>query len=218
MIRILIVEDEINIAGVIQTALDKGLYQWDYAKDGQEAADLLEQKPYDLVLLDIMLPFFDGYELLEYILPTGVPVIFITAKAMAADRVQGLRKGADDYITKPFHADELLARIEAVLRRYHKTSGTLQVLDIEIDQFSRTVTQCKKTIALTRKEFDLLLDLILNRDIALYRETLYERVWGDEYSTNTRTLDLHITRLRKKLGWYEHIKTVNRIGYMLATK
>lgn len=218
MVRILIVEDEENIAGVIQAALDKGRYAWEYAKDGREAANLLEAKPYDLVLLDIMLPFFDGYELLEYIAPMGIPVIFITAKARVSDRIQGLRKGADDYITKPFDADEMLARVEAVLRRFHKTSGTLQVHDIELDQFSRTVTQHGKTVELTRKEFDLLLDLILNRDIALYRETLYERVWGDEYSANTRTLDLHITRLRKKLGWHDHIRAVNRVGYILVTK
>ncbi len=218
MVRILIVEDEANIAGVIQTALDKGRYQWDYAGDGRAAADMLEQNPYDLVLLDIMLPFFDGYELLEYIAPMEIPVIFVTAKGKVSDRVQGLRKGADDYIAKPFDADELLARVEAVLRRYHKTSGTLQVLDIELDQFARTVVQNGRAVELTRREFDLLLDLVLNRDIALYRETLYERVWGDEYSTNTRTLDLHITRLRKKLGWQEQIKAVNRIGYMLVTK
>ena len=218
MVRILIVEDEANIAGVIQTALDKGRYQWDYAGDGRAAADMLEQNPYDLVLLDIMLPFFDGYELLEYIAPMEIPVIFVTAKGKVSDRVQGLRKGADDYIAKPFDADELLARVEAVLRRYHKTSGTLQVLDIELDQFARTVVQNGRAVELTRREFALLLDLVLNRDIALYRETLYERVWGDEYSTNTRTLDLHITRLRKKLGWQEQIKAVNRIGYMLVTK
>lgn len=218
MIRILIVEDEENIAGVIQAALEKGRYAWEYAKDGKQAADLLTENQYDLVLLDIMLPFFDGYELLEYIAPMGVPVIFITARAQVKDRIHGLRKGADDYITKPFDADELLARVEAVLRRFHKSSGTLNVLDIELDQLSRTVTQRGKAVELTRKEFDLLLDLILNRDVALYRETLYERVWGDEYNFNTRTLDLHITRLRKKLGWHERIKAVNRIGYMLITK
>lgn len=218
MVRVLIVEDEENIAGVIQAVLDKGRYAWDYAGDGRAAADMLEQNRYDLVLLDIMLPFFDGYELLEYIAPMGIPVIFITAKGKVSDRILGLRKGADDYITKPFDADELLARVEAVLRRFHKTSGTLQVLDIKLDQFSRTVVQNGRTVELTRREFDLLLDLVLNRDIALYRETLYERVWGDEYNTNTRTLDLHIIRLRKKLGWQERIKAVNRIGYMLVTK
>lgn len=218
MIKILIVEDEINIAGLIQAALDKGMYQWEYAKDGEEAADMLEETDYDLVLLDIMLPVIDGYELLDYIAPLHIPVIFISAKTTIKDRVKGLHLGADDYITKPFNADELLARVESVLRRFQKTNGIIHILDTEIDHFSRTVTQRGQNIELTRKEFDLLMDLVRNKDIALYRETQYERVWGDEYSHNTRTLDLHITRLRKKLGWQDKIKTVNRIGYMLVTK
>lgn len=218
MIKILIVEDEINIAGLIQAALDKGMYEWDYAKDGGEAADKLEEADYDLVLLDIMLPVIDGYELLGYITSLHIPVIFISAKTTIQDRVKGLHLGADDYITKPFNADELLARVESVLRRFQKTNGLIPVLDVEIDQFSRTVIQNGQEIELTKKEFDLLMDLVRNKDIALYRETQYERVWGDEYSNNTRTLDLHITRLRKKLGWQDKIKTVNRIGYMLVTK
>lgn len=218
MIRILIVEDEINIAGLIKTALDKGMYDWDYAADGKKAADMLEQTDYDLVLLDIMLPFIDGYELLDYITPLQIPVVFISAKGTIQDKVKGLHLGADDYITKPFHVDELLARVESVLRRFHKTNGTIQILDIEINSFSRTVIQKGQSIELTKKEFDLLMDLVRNKDIALYRETQYERVWGDEYMDHTRTLDLHITRLRKKLGWAQNIKTVNRIGYMLVTK
>lgn len=167
------------------------------------------------MLLDIMLPEIDGYELLEYIKPLGMPVIFITAKGAVQDRIKGLKLGADDYIVKPFQIGELLARVEAVLRRYGKINRKLTFADVEIDTVSRTVNKAGKTIDLTVKEFDLLVELVQNKNVALYRDRLYEKVWGVEFFGDTRTLDSHIQRLRKKLGWEKYIKTVFRIGYRL---
>ncbi|WP_343210563.1 response regulator transcription factor [Anaerolentibacter hominis] len=217
MIQILIVEDEPNIAELIQIALQKAEYGWDYAPDGKVAADKLEETDYDLVLLDIMLPEFDGYELMEYIEPLGIPVIFITAKGSLKDKIRGLTMGADDYIVKPFEMDELLARIASVLRRYHKNQSSLQVLDIQIDLKAHRIVQNGTVISLTPKEYELLLFLIQNKNVALYRDSLFERVWQEELPESSRTLDLHIQRLRKKLDWYDKIKTIHRIGYMLET-
>ena len=162
-----------------------------------------------------MLPEIDGYELVEYIKPLGMPVIFITAKGAVQDRIKGLKLGADDYIVKPFQIGELLARVEAVLRRYGKINRKLTFADVEIDTVSRTVNKAGKTIDLTVKEFDLLVELVQNKNVALYRDRLYEKVWGVEFFGDTRTLDSHIQRLRKKLGWEKYIKTVFRIGYRL---
>lgn len=163
-----------------------------------------------------MLPKIDGYELMEYIKDTlQTPVIFITAKSQTKDKIKGLRGGADDYITKPFEMDELIARVEAVLRRYNKLNGDISIGDVVINAVSRTVKKSGKKIELTPKEFDLLMLLVRNRNIALYRETMFEKVWGEEFEFETRTLDLHIQRLRKKLDWKDRIKTVYKIGYML---
>lgn len=216
MNRILIVEDEIAISELIKLGLQTGGYQCECATDGEVAADLLEQKSYDLILLDIMLPKIDGYELLEYIRQTcEIPVILITAKSQTKDKIKGLKQGADDYITKPFELEELIARVEAVLRRYHKSNDKVQIDDITIDVVARSVKKGKTEIDLTPKEFDLLMLLIQNKNIALYREVIFEKVWGEELEFETRTLDLHIQRLRKKLGWKDKIKTVYRIGYRL---
>lgn len=185
-------------------------------RDGETAADYIEKNKYDLVLLDIMLPEIDGYELMNYIKETvQIPVIFITAKSQTKDKIKGLRCGADDYITKPFEMEELIARIEAVLRRYNKLNGDIIIDDIKINAVARTVKRSEKVIELTPKEFDLLMLLVRNRNIALYRETMFEKVWGEDFEFETRTLDLHIQRLRKKLNWKDKIKTVYKIGYML---
>ena len=139
MITILIVEDESAIAELIQAGFEKAGYAWDYAADGKQAADKIEVRTYDLVLLDIMLPEIDGYELMEYIEPLGIPVIFLTAKGTTSDKVKGLRMGADDYIVKPFEIDELLARVDSVLRRYNKGQTLLYAADVVIDTQSRRV-------------------------------------------------------------------------------
>ena len=213
MIRILVVEDEHSISNLIKVNLTRAGYDCDCVYDGLTAVDALDQKPYDLVLLDIMLPGADGYEIMDYIAPLEIPVIFLTAKASVADRVKGLRMGADDYLTKPFEIIELLARVESVLRRYHKTEQVLTEGNLVIDTASRTVTKKGETISLTKKEFDLLLLFVRNKNIALYRETIYERIWGGEYMGDSRTVDLHVQRMRKKAGLEEQIQTVYRVGY-----
>ena len=213
MLQILVVEDEHSISNLIQVNLTRAGYACDCAYDGLAAVDMLDKKPYDLVLLDIMLPGADGYEIMDYIAPLELPVIFLTAKASVADRVKGLRMGADDYLTKPFEIIELLARVESVLRRYHKTEQVLTEGDLVVDTASRTVTKKGETISLTKKEFDLLLLFVRNKNIALYRETIYERIWGGEYMGDSRTVDLHVQRMRKKAGLEEQIQTVYRVGY-----
>lgn len=213
MIRILVVEDEHSISNLIKVNLTRAGYACDCAYDGLAAVDMLDKKPYDLVFLDIMLPGADGYEIMDYIAPLEIPVIFLTAKASVADRVKGLRMGADDYLTKPFEIIELLARVESVLRRYHKTEQVLTEGNLVIDTASRTVTKKGETISLTKKEFDLLLLFVRNKNIALYRETIYERIWGGEYMGDSRTVDLHVQRMRKKAGLEEQIQTVYRVGY-----
>jgi DNA-binding response OmpR family regulator len=215
MQKILIVEDEEAIANLIKINLTVEGYQCTCAYDGKSGADHIEKEAYDLILLDIMLPEIDGYELLEYIKPMGTPVIFLTAKGNVNDRIKGLRLGADDYIVKPFQVGELTARVEAVLRRYGKGSGKLFFADIEIDIASRTVNKAGRPVELTVKEFDLLVELVQNKNVALYRERLYEKVWGEVFMGDTRTLDSHIQRLRKKLNWEKYIRTVFRVGYRL---
>ena len=213
MNRILVVEDEKPILNLIRMNLLDAGYGCVCAENGLEAADILEQETFDLAILDIMLPGLNGYELLEYMRPMQIPVIFLTAKASVADRVKGLRMGADDYLTKPFEIIELLARVESVLRRYHKTEQVLTEGDLVVDTASRTVTKKGETISLTKKEFDLLLLFVRNKNIALYRETIYERIWGGEYMGDSRTVDLHVQRMRKKAGLEEQIQTVYRVGY-----
>ncbi|MBS1419005.1 MAG: response regulator transcription factor [Firmicutes bacterium] len=215
MIRVLIVEDEKPISELIRLSLSKAGYYCLCAYDGAEAANILEKELFDLVLLDVMLPGVSGFELLEYIQPTGTPVIFITAKNSLDDRVKGLRMGAEDYIVKPFEIMELLARVEVVLRRYQKTEEILQVGDLTIDLRSMQVQRGNETIFLTKKEWDLMLLFVQNPGAALYRETIYERVWGGEYPVGSRVVDLHIQRLRKKIGWEDTLRTVNRVGYRL---
>lgn len=215
MTKILVVEDEKAISNLIEVNLKRAGYQVTCVYDGLAAADILEMQSYDLILLDVMLPGVDGYELMEYLAPMEIPVIFLTAKASVADRVKGLKLGADDYLTKPFEIIELLARVETVLRRYHKTENILTVEDLVIDTSSRMVKRGEETIGLTKKEFELLLLFVRNKNVALYRETIYERVWGGEYMGDSRTVDLHVQRMRKKVGWEDKIVTVYKVGYRL---
>ena len=174
MIKILIVEDEEPINNLIRMNLTKAGYQCKCAFDGQEAADMMAAEKFDLFLLDIMLPKINGYELLEYAQTLNTPVIFITAMGTVENKVKGLKKGADDYISKPFEIVELLARVETVLRRYNKAEKIIKILDIEVDTESRTVMQNGQQVILTLKEFELLLLFIRNKNIALYRDVIYE--------------------------------------------
>lgn len=212
---ILIVEDDEAISDLICMNLRSEGYQCICAGDGLEGIDAFERKDFDLVLLDIMLPGLDGYALLERIKPTGTPVIFLTAKGAVEERIRGLRAGADDYLSKPFQIGELLARVEAVLRRRSPGGELLRLGDVTVRTDSRQVEKGGCPVILTAKEFDLLTELLQNKNVALHREQLYEKVWKEPFLGETRTLDSHIQRLRKKLGWEDQIKTIFRIGYRL---
>lgn len=213
MTHILIVEDEATISNLLKMALEKHGYKCDCAFDGEMGADMIENKHYDLILLDVMLPKINGFELIEYIKSFDTPVIFITAKTDVISRVKGLNLGADDYITKPFDITELQARVDAVLRRYNKTSAILNVKNLEINTNSRIVTKNGEPVELTLKEYEILLLFVRNKNIALYREMIYENVWNEPYMGDTRTVDLHIQRLRKKLDLKDNIQSVYKVGY-----
>lgn len=215
MNHILIVEDEKPISDLMRLSLHKAGYRTTCAFDGIQAADLLEKTAFDLVLLDVMLPGANGFELMEYLRPMGTPVIFITAKNSLNDRVRGLRMGAEDYIVKPFEVLELLARVDVVLRRYNKTEAVLEIGGLRIDTVAMQVTRGGAPVPLTRKEYEILLLFARNPGVALYRETIYERVWEEEFPYGSRTVDLHIQRLRKKVGWEDRLLAVNKVGYRL---
>ncbi|MBQ7776338.1 MAG: response regulator transcription factor [Lachnospiraceae bacterium] len=213
MNRILIVEDEEPIANLIKIHLNKAGYLCDVAYDGMVGADRMAETRYDLCLFDIMLPGADGYELLDYAKSMDVPVIFLTAKGETYDKVKGLKAGADDYITKPFELAELLARVENVLRRYHKAGQELKIGNMTIHIGARSVYRDGEKIELTFKEFDLLLLFARNPNRALHREMIYEHVWGGTYMGDSRTVDLHVQRLRHKAGLEKQIQAVYKIGY-----
>lgn len=215
MPKILIVEDDDAIAGLLRMNLSSEGYQCTCAGDGMNGLDIFEREGFDLVLLDIMLPGLDGYALLELIRPTGTPVIFLTAKGAVEERIKGLKAGADDYLSKPFQIGELLARVEAVLRRRKPGAGILRLGDVTVWLDSRQVEKDGCPVTLTAKEFDLLAEFMQNKNVALHRDWLYEKVWREPFLGETRTLDSHIQRLRKKLGWEDRIKTIFRIGYRL---
>lgn len=210
------VEDEEPIAELIRMSLKNAGYQCEVCNDGEEGADQIQREHFDLCLLDIMLPKVDGYELLNYAKCMELPVIFLTAKGKTEDKVKGLRAGADDYVTKPFDVMELLARVESVLRRYGKTETSMDVLDLHIDTVSRSVTKSGVPLRLTYKEFDLLLLFVRNPGVALYREVIYEQVWESSYMGDSRTVDLHVQRLRKKAGLERQIQAVYKVGYRFS--
>lgn len=215
MIHIFIVEDEKPISELLRLSLTKAGYHCTCAGSGTDAANILEKECFDLILLDVMLPGISGFELMDYIRSLGTPVIFITAKSAVSDRVRGLRMGAEDYIVKPFEILELLARVEGVLRRHGKLETTISIGGLQIHTLSMTVTKDGTEIPLTRKEYEILLLFARNPGIVLYKSTIYERVWGGEYPESTRTVELHIQRMKKKLGWEQRIKPVYAIGYRL---
>lgn len=215
MINILIAEDNEYIANLIKLSLRQVGYCCDIAYDGEEAANLAEKKSYDLVLLDVMMPKVDGFTLFEYIHELKIPVIFITAKNSVDDRVKGLKMGADDYIVKPFEVLELQARVEVVLRRYNKTSQILNIGGLIIDTGEMKVIKDGEELRLTPKEYELLVFFARNIGKAIFRETIYERVWGGDFEYGSRTVDLHIQRLRKKVGWENKLVSVSKVGYKL---
>ncbi|KPV57656.1 response regulator [Paenibacillus sp. A3] len=213
--KILIVEDDIHISKIIKMNLNLVNYETTEAYDGLEALEALKRAPFDLILLDVMIPHMDGFELMEKIRPYRIPVIFLTAKNSVYDKVNGLKLGADDYIVKPFEAIELLARIETVLRRYGKEERLMTFQTIQVDLDKREVIKQGIPVELTPKEYDLLIVLLKNKNIALSREQFIEKVWGYDYYGETRTVDMHIKSLRKKLDLQDHIKTIYKMGYRL---
>lgn len=213
MARILVVEDEIAINELICRNLKLVGHTCAAVFDGEAAVAELNRQRFDLVLLDIMLPRLDGFGVFEQ--TRSIPTIFLTAKSGLSDRIKGLTMGADDYITKPFEMLELLARVEAVLRRTMTARNSFEVGGVRIDFDARQILCGGRIVECTPKEYDLLETLVINRNIALSRERLLELVWGYDFEGDTRTVDVHIQKLRKKLGLEKHIKTVYKLGYRL---
>ncbi|QUH18669.1 response regulator transcription factor [Alkaliphilus sp. B6464] len=213
MAKILIVEDEIAINELVKRNLQLVGHQCTSVFDGKTAVGEIQNHIYDLIILDIMLPELDGFEIFKKVNET--PTIFLTARNSLPDRIKGFSMGADDYLTKPFEMLELLARVEAVLRRTLKNKSSFEAEDVKIDFESRQVFRKGQLVECTPKEYELLEVLVSNRNIALSRERLLELVWGYDYEGDTRTIDVHIQKLRKKLGWEEVIKTVYKLGYRL---
>lgn len=215
MRKILIVDDEEKIRELIRMNLELAGYKCDEAEDGEMALEKLNKFGPDLALLDIMLPKKNGYEIAQSFIKQNVPIIFLTAKDSVTDKVKGLKLGADDYIVKPFESMELLARIEVVLRRTGKFSDIFEYRNIKVDFAKREVFKNNEKIEMTAQEFELLKVLIQNKNLALSREKLLESAWGYDYYGDTRTVDMHIQRLRKKLSWDDIIVTFYKYGYRL---
>ena len=213
--RILVVEDEAAIRDLITINLELVGYKVFTAEDGLKAKEFLEKNCVDLILLDVMIPGMDGFTLINEIKKYDTPIIFVTARESVLDRVKGLRLGADDYIVKPFETVELLARIEVVLRRYNKNNHIINFKHVEVDTNKRIVKVNNKEVYLTAKEYDLLLLFLQNKNIALYREQILDKVWGFDYIGETRTVDIHVQRIREKLDLKDFIKTVFKVGYRL---
>ncbi len=217
--KILVVEDDIAIRDLISINLEIYGYNVIVAEDGEDGEEKFHSNEIDLVLLDVMLPKIDGFELISSIKTKDIPVIFITAKDSVMDRVKGLRLGADDYLVKPFESIELLARIEAVARRYNKNNengksfNIIKFKNIEIDTDKRIITLDGNQVDITLKEFELMILFLNNCSIALSRDQILDKVWGYNYYGGTRTVDIHIQRLRDKLNLKDNIKTVYKVGY-----
>ena len=225
MIQILIVDDEKPICDLIQMSLTRAGYHCTCVYDGLAAADILERNVFDLILLDVMLPNADGFELMEYIRPLGIPVIFLTARGSVDDRVRGLRMGAEDYIVKPFDSKEVIARIKAVVRRTGQSPAEMEVREVRYDKLSVNMTRYElkvdgKVVDAPPKELELLFYLASNPNRVYTRDQLLDEVWGFEYYGDSRTIDVHIKRLREKLEGVSdkwELKTVWGVGYKFET-
>ncbi|AOH55292.1 DNA-binding response regulator [Peribacillus muralis] len=222
---ILVVDDEEDMRNLVEMYLLNSGYGCLQAANGKEAISLVEKQEVDLILLDIMMPGMDGFSVCEKIREKwDIPVIFVSAKGEEWDKVKGLKLGGDDYIVKPFNPGELVARVEAVLRRTGKLSmnegnpNYVRFGKISLNIPSRTVLVEGMSISLTLKEFELLLFLMRHKGQALSREQLLENVWGGEYEGSLRTVDTHIKTLRMKLRTADYIQTVWGIGYKIEEK
>jgi len=216
--KVLLVDDESDMRQLVGMYLDNFGYEWGEAENGKDALHMLDTDHYDFVILDIMMPQMDGISVCKEIRKiSDVPIIFLTAKGEEWNRVNGLRMGADDYIVKPFSPGELIARMEAVLRRYTKQEQQeeeLQFGSIVINEKSRRIEIDGEPISLTVKEFDLLYFLCGHNGQVFSREQLLEKVWGYDYAGSTRTVDTHVKTMRLKLGESgNYIQTVWGVGY-----
>ena len=218
MAEILIVEDDENIARMIEATLSMVGYRCDGCADGSEAVRRILEGSYDLILLDVMLPGMDGFEILTKIKNKGTPVIFLTALQDVGAKVKGLRLGADDYIVKPFEAVELLARIEVVLRRTNAGRQQLAYDGILVDLQKHVVTKNGERVPLTPKEFDVLVFFMQNVDIAITRERLMAAIWGYEFEGESRTVDIHVQQVRRKLNLKGKLVTIPKLGYCLESR
>ena len=222
MAKILVVDDEPNIVELARLYLKNEGYEVLTAGDGRAALDTIRQQPPDLVLLDIMLPGMDGWEVCKQVRQfSRVPIIMLTARGDDVDKIVGLELGADDYMVKPFNPREMVARVKAVLRRTdggRSATTRVQIGDVALDPARREVTVASQPVTLRAKEFDLLAYLMQHPGLALSREQLLNAVWGYDYYGDTRTVDVHIAHIRDKLaGSRVSIETVWGVGYKLVT-
>lgn len=213
MAKILIVEDEVNISKLIQDTVSLANYEFDCSFDGEDAIKKIKEYQYDLILLDIMLPKLDGFEIIKQIENENIPVIFLSAKNDVSSIVKGLKLGAQDYMTKPFEPLELLARIELRIKKQEEKE--YHVWDIKVNLDTRTVYKGEEIVYLAPKEYELLLLLLKNQNRVLTREEILNEVWEINAEIETRTVDYHVQQLRKKLELKDKIVTVNKIGYRL---
>ena len=218
--RILLVEDDPDIARVVETYLQRGGFVVEVVHDGLSGLERALAAPPALIILDLMLPGLDGFELLKRLRPTlATPVIMLTARGEAEDRLKGFEHGADDYVPKPFHPPELVARVQAVLRRMQpeRSAEAIEVGDLSIDPGKRTVTRAGETLDLTAVEFDLLLVFAVNPGRVFRRDDLLNRVWGHDFVGVDRVVDVHVSNLRQKLeldpGNPRYLLTLRRVGY-----
>jgi len=215
----LVVEDEDSIASLVRSYLERDGFTVIRARGGAEALDELERRPIRVIVLDIGLPDMDGFDVCRSIRARSrVPILMLTARDEEPDRVSGLELGADDYVTKPFSPRELLARVKAVLRRAEtwQEEPVLSLGDVVVHIDARETTVAGEPVELTSKEFDLLAILLGNPNVVLTRELLLDRVWGLEFPGGTRTVDVHVASLRRKLGRPDLVRTVRGVGYKVA--
>jgi len=219
MNRILIVEDDKSISDAVALNMQFVGYEYMVFDDGKKAAEhLAEDHAFDLALLDIMLPGIDGFELFGYMEKYHIPVIYMTAKTDSASEIRGLRDGAEDYIVKPFDMLTLMVRIEKVLKRTGKLNTIYRIKDVEINSENRTVTKGGEIVDLQPLEFDVLLMLVKHKNTTLSRDQLLSEVWGYDYIGETRTVDMKISVLRKKLDMDDVIRTIPKLGYRLEDR
>ncbi|GMQ63588.1 response regulator transcription factor [Vallitalea maricola] len=226
MTKILVADDEENITDAIAYALGREDYQIYKAYDGKEALDIIRKEQPDILILDIMMPEYNGYDVCKNIENTSkMGIIMLTAKSTLVDKILGLELGADDYITKPFEMQELLARVRSLERRINKNDDVsreliddniLEVDGIKVNVLERVAYVDNKQIDLKAREFDLLFFLMKNVKITFTRDIILDRVWDMDYYGGTRTVDIHIQRIRKQLGKYSYlIKTIPKVGYKM---